>query len=307
MIIAHDSSSPKCGHPSSASAANTFGVATKSQFRTAATISKYSNQLSRCYRSGFRGTQRICREAIFQGTFCRSFHLGPRWHFHIFRCGDAQINSMGEFCLAIAALGFVVLNTQNAVKDNVGIPNVNVEDGHVGNCVPWTRESAPEHRRLSRTASGAWSQARLNLPTDADALYLLARGARMSGELYVSESPEANHVSVTVFVYHRDEGTLSRGTICRLSRGDGQMGVGIFVCRLYMLCYFQGIDMSSCSHHFHVVCLGTLEEVAYISSSTWGFPPVMAQFGIYRLSMRTYPCSPWTWVTYRPSASATLL
>jgi hypothetical protein len=190
-----------------------------------------------------------------------------------------------------AAFGLVVLNTQNIVKDNVGIPNIDAEDGHVDNCVPWTRVSAPEHRRLPRTVSGVWSQAKLNLPTDADALYLIARGARMSGDLYVSESPEAN-VSVTVSVYHRNEGILSHGTICRLSRSGGQMGVGIFVCRLYKLFYFQGIDLSSCSHHFHVAFPGTLEEAAYISSSTCGFPPVMAQFGIYRLSMWTYPCLP---------------
>ena len=215
---------------------------------------------------------------------------------------------MGEFRPApIVALGLVVLNTQNTAKGNVGIPNIDIEDGHIDVCVPWTGVSAPEHRRLSRAASGAWSKARLNLPTDADALYLVARGARMSGELYVSESPEANNVSVTVFVYHRDEDTLSRGTICWLSRGGGQAGVGIFVCCLYTLCYFRGIDLSSCSRHFHVACPGTLEEVAYISSSTWGFPQVMAQFGIYHLSMQTYPCLPWQWVTYRLSALAMLL
>jgi hypothetical protein len=123
------------------------------------------------------------------------------------------------------------------MKDNIGVPKIDIKDGHVDNCALWTRVSGSEHQRLSPTASGAWLQARLNLPTDADGLYLLARGARASGELYIRESHEASNVSVTVFVHHRDEGALSHAAVCRLNRGDGQMGVGIFVCSLYTLCY----------------------------------------------------------------------
>jgi hypothetical protein len=138
----------------------------------------------------------------------------------------------------IAALGFMVLNAHNAVKDDVGIPNVDIEDGYVDNCVPWTRGSGPKHRSISLTEHGAWSQARVDLPTNADALYFLTRGGRASGDFYVTESHEANDVSVKVFVNHRDESSLSRATVCQLGRDGGQMGVGIFVCRLYTLYYF---------------------------------------------------------------------
>ena len=84
-----------------------------------------------------------------------------------------------------------------------------------------------------------WSQARLNLSTDAHALYLIARGAMKSGAFYVGESHDATDVSVTVFVHHRDEHTLSHASICRLSREGGQIGVGLFV-RRHIRCIFLG-------------------------------------------------------------------
>jgi hypothetical protein len=86
-----------------------------------------------------------------------------------------------------------------------------------------------------------WSQARLNLSADAHALYFIARGAMKSGAFYVGESHDAKDVSVTVFVHHRDEDTLSHASVCRLSREDGQIGVGLFVRRPIRCCIFFGV------------------------------------------------------------------
>jgi len=116
------------------------------------------------------------------------------------------------------------------VKGNAGTPSI--EDGNIDRCVPWTRASGREHPRLPRVGSGAWSQASIELPTDAGGLYLISRGARASGTLYVSESREAKDVSVKVFVnHHPGPGTLSHTSVCQLSQDGGQMGVGIFVRR----------------------------------------------------------------------------
>ena len=213
---------------------------------------------------------------------------------------------MGGFKFRRASLGpleLVMLKTQNVAKGNIGIP----EDGRVDNCVPWTRVTGPEHPRLSPSTSGAWSQARINLPIEADALYLTARGALASGDVYVRESHEAEDMSVTVFVSHRGKRALSHATVCRLSRDGGEMGVGIFVRSSYLLYHFLGIDLSSRRLHFHILCPGTHEAATCDSSLKSNFPPVVVQFGIYRLSMRTYPGSPWPWVTYRVSALVTLL
>ena len=106
----------------------------------------------------------------------------------------------------------------------------NVEEGRIDNCVPWTRIPGSEHhRRPSLSAPNTWSWTRLNLSTDAHALYFIARGTMKSGDLYVSESHDAKDVSVTVFVHHRNEDTLAHTSVCRLSREGGQMGVGLFV------------------------------------------------------------------------------
>ena len=117
----------------------------------------------------------------------------------------------------------------------------NAEEGRIDNCVPWTRIPGSEHhRRPSLSSSNMWSQARLNLSTDAHALYLIARGAMKSGAFYVGESHDAKDVSVTIFVHHRDEDTLSHAGVCRLSREDGQIGVGLFV-RRPIRCIFFGV------------------------------------------------------------------
>jgi hypothetical protein len=62
-----------------------------------------------------------------------------------------------------------------------------------------------------------------------NSLYLVAHGPLASGDLYVSESTEGKDVSVKVFVHHRGSKALSRSAACQLSRGEGKVGVGIFV------------------------------------------------------------------------------
>ena len=128
-----------------------------------------------------------------------------------------------------------------------------MEEGRIGDCVPWTRIPGSEHhRRPSLAASNMWSQARLNLSIDAHALYLVSRGAMKSGAFYVGESHDAKDVSVTVFVHHRDEDTLARASVCRLSREGGQMGVGLFVrrpiCCIFFECLFLHMQTSSSRH-----------------------------------------------------------
>jgi hypothetical protein len=113
------------------------------------------------------------------------------------------------------------------LKDNIGSPTI--EDGNIDSCAPWTGVSDPIHPRLPRFTSGAWSQAGLILPPDADGLYLTTRGAFSSGNLYVSESNETKDISVKVFVHHHGVRSFTRASVCRLSRDDGQIGVGIFV------------------------------------------------------------------------------
>ncbi|KAI0256051.1 hypothetical protein BJV78DRAFT_1118294 [Lactifluus subvellereus] len=112
-----------------------------------------------------------------------------------------------------------------------GCPSIappTIEDGNIDSCVQWTGVSDRGHPHLPPFVSGAWSQARLNLPLDTDGIYFAARGAFESGKLYVGESSEAKDVSVKVFVHHHGTGSLARAAVCRLSRDDGQIGVGIF-------------------------------------------------------------------------------
>jgi hypothetical protein len=68
-----------------------------------------------------------------------------------------------------------------------------------------------------------------------DTLYLVSHGSLAAGDLYVSESPEGKDVSVKVFVHHRGSKALSRAAACQLSRGDGQVGVGIFTSRPWFI------------------------------------------------------------------------
>ncbi|KAI9511484.1 hypothetical protein F5148DRAFT_1373789 [Russula earlei] len=122
-----------------------------------------------------------------------------------------------------------VWSPRNAVK---GFPdNPTIEDGNIDSCVPWTSVPGREHPRLPLAASGSWSRASVDLPAYADALYLIARGALASGNLYVSESRATENVSVTVFVNRRGAEALSRASVCRLSRKGGEAGVGVFAPR----------------------------------------------------------------------------
>ncbi|KAI9441484.1 hypothetical protein H4582DRAFT_1810952 [Lactarius indigo] len=117
----------------------------------------------------------------------------------------------------------------DVMKGDIGIPEV--EDGNIDSCPSWTTVSDRAHPWLPSRPFGSWSRASFSLPVDSDALYLVSHGALASGDLYVSESPEVKDVSVKVFVHHRGSIALSRGTACQLSRGDGQVGVGIYTPR----------------------------------------------------------------------------
>jgi len=110
-----------------------------------------------------------------------------------------------------------------------GIPEIDGEDGNIDRCVPWTSATSPEHPRLPTLASGAWSRAIINLSADADDLYFIARGARVSGTLYVSESRTTKDVSVTIYAKHDGTGSFPSAKVCRLSQNDEKLGVGIFV------------------------------------------------------------------------------
>ena len=127
------------------------------------------------------------------------------------------------------------------MKDNIAPPMI--EDGNIDNCVRWTSVSNRVHPHLPPFVSGAWSQARLNLPLDTDGIYFTAHGAFEPGKLYVGESSEAKDVSVTVFVHHHGTGSPARAAVCRLGRDDGQIGVGIFVRGSCLLCRFPRIDL----------------------------------------------------------------
>ncbi|KAH9047285.1 hypothetical protein EDB84DRAFT_1462114 [Lactarius hengduanensis] len=121
----------------------------------------------------------------------------------------------------------------NVMKGDTGLPEV--EDGDIDNCPSWTTVSDRAHPWLPSRPFGSWSRASFSLPVHSDALYLIAHGALASGDLYVSESPEVKDVSVKVFAHHRGSIALSRATVCQLSRGDGQVGVGIFTPRRWYI------------------------------------------------------------------------
>ncbi|KAF8271095.1 hypothetical protein EI94DRAFT_1721330 [Lactarius quietus] len=112
---------------------------------------------------------------------------------------------------------------------DIGIPPV--EDGDIDSCPLWTTVPHRAHSHLPSIPFGSWSQASFSLPVDLDSLYLVAHGPLASGDLYVSESPEVKDMSVKVFAHHRGSKALSRAAACQLSRGDGQVGVGIFTRR----------------------------------------------------------------------------
>ncbi len=117
------------------------------------------------------------------------------------------------------------------MKGGIGVPPV--YDGDIDDCPVWTTVSDRAHPHLPPRSFGSWSHASFNLPVDINSLYLVSRGPPASGDLYVSESPKRSDVSVKVFVHHLNSRALSRATVCQLSRGDGQVGLGIFV-RLLM-------------------------------------------------------------------------
>jgi len=58
----------------------------------------------------------------------------------------------------------------------------------------------------------------------------------------VSESRKGEDISAKVFVRHRDSKALTRAAVCQLSRGDGQVGVGIFTRQWYINWPFSSRD-----------------------------------------------------------------
>ncbi|KAH9177519.1 hypothetical protein EDB89DRAFT_1933049 [Lactarius sanguifluus] len=114
----------------------------------------------------------------------------------------------------------------DVMKGDIGIPEV--EDGDIDNCPSWTTVSDRAHPWLPSRPFGSWSRASFSLPVDSDALYLVARGSPCIRRL-------VKDVSVKVFVHHRGSIALSRATVCQLSRGDGQVGVGIFTPRRWYI------------------------------------------------------------------------
>ena len=120
----------------------------------------------------------------------------------------------------------MILKSQNVLKGNIGIP---AGDGEIDSCPSWTTVSDRVHPHLPYRPFGSWSQASFSLPATIDTLYLVSHGARASGNLYVTESRQGRDISVKVFVNHRGSNALSHAATCQLSRGDGQVGVGIFV------------------------------------------------------------------------------
>ncbi|KAF8270932.1 hypothetical protein EI94DRAFT_1569526 [Lactarius quietus] len=115
------------------------------------------------------------------------------------------------------------------MKVDIGIPPV--EDGDIGRCPLWRTVPHGVHPHLPYIPFGSWSQASFSLPVNLDSLYLVAHGPLASGDLYVSESPEVKDVSIKVFAHHRGSKALARAAACQLSRGDGQVGVGIYTSR----------------------------------------------------------------------------
>ncbi|KAI9465136.1 hypothetical protein BJY52DRAFT_1164758 [Lactarius psammicola] len=112
---------------------------------------------------------------------------------------------------------------------DISIPAV--DDNDVDSCSSWTSIPDRAHPLLPSRPFGSWSRASFSLPVDIDTLYLVAHGALASGDLYVSESVTGKDVLVKVFVHYRDSNALSRATVCQLSRGNRQVGVGIFTPR----------------------------------------------------------------------------
>jgi hypothetical protein len=170
----------------------------------------------------------MCREALHQGVPSCDFDLAPHRSLRIVQ--RRFVRAKTGKCMVSSVLGHTspsVMKSQNVMKGNIGIPAA--EDGDIDSCPMWTTVS---HRALPRLPSipfGSWSQSSFSLPVNMDTLYLVSHGSLAAGDLYVSESPEGKDVSVKVFVHHRGSKALSRAAACQLSRGDGQVGVGIFV------------------------------------------------------------------------------
>ena len=188
------------------------------------------------------------------------------------------------------------------MKGNIGIPAV--KDGDIDSCPSWTTVSDRAHPQLPSRPFGLWSRASFSLPVDTDTLYFVANGALAAGDLYVSESPEGKDMSVKVFVHHRGSIALSRATVCQLSRGNRQVGVGIFV--RWPMSARQITDYSLSRLPVDGISTGPSHQgMPYTLWSKWSSPPVAVQFVIYHLFKRIFLCSLWTWMICLLFASVT--
>ena len=194
------------------------------------------------------------------------------------------------------------MKSHNIIKGDIGIPAA--EDGDIDSCPLWTTVSHQAYPHLPSIPFGSWSQASFSLPDNMDSLYLVAHGPLASGDLYVSESPKVKDVSVKVYVHHRGWKALSRAAACQLNRGDGQAGVGIFVCR--HLSGRQIFDYSLSRLPVDGLLTGpSLQGMPYTLWSKWSSPRALAQFVIYHHLKQISPGSLWTWTIYPPFASVT--
>lgn len=78
-----------------------------------------------------------------------------------------------------------------------------------------------------------WQRAELSLPSDADDIFLLSRGAHTLGRLQIIEAADREDIGVEVVVgYHDDSDLFENSNLCTLLRGDNGYGIGIFVSNL---------------------------------------------------------------------------
>ncbi|KAL4061668.1 hypothetical protein V8B97DRAFT_2001338 [Scleroderma yunnanense] len=113
---------------------------------------------------------------------------------------------------------------------------VGAEDGTVVDCINsanWGNyEFSPTWPMLPQPGRNYphGAHTKFTLPVDVDALYLFARGAYQHGHVRVvqSDTVDQGTVHVDVRAAYYEERALSRVTLCRLTRGSNEHGIGIY-------------------------------------------------------------------------------
>jgi hypothetical protein len=105
-------------------------------------------------------------------------------------------------------------------------------DGQIDYCLQgydWSRdrdhppkELEPGYYALEHT---------FTLPADADALYLIGRGALAIGNINIDASEDVSDVEVSVQLKYNLQKLVDDMAVCILQRGDNERGLGIFVRR----------------------------------------------------------------------------